>query len=459
MNQLATPSKADRLPPHDIEAEQGILGCLMMVPQDCMEECYEAGVKEDWFYDIRHQVLFQAMSDLCRDIRTFDIITLQTALKGKQQLDQVGGLAYISTLPDAVPSAANLSYYADIVREKYKLRKTINLCTAVAGKAYDSTTPDELLSGLMVDLSKIKEGDSLKEAKGIMELVQEATTDMEAMLACSGITGLTTGLADLDKLTGGLHEGEMIIIAARPSAGKSALGMQIAEGLAVDHKTPTAFFSVEMNPRSLVLRTLGSRARVNIRSLVGGSMGANDPMKLTNAAGYIARAPLFIEDSCGWTAQQIRARARRLKANHNIALAVVDYLQLVQPSVRSKSREQDVASISAEMKMMARELNIPVIVLCQMNRNIENSKGRRPMLSDLRESGGIEQDGDVIAFLHPMPQEDGLPSDTVETKLIVVKQRNGPTDDVNLVFLKAFTRFEAAARVDDRDIPPHHTDQ
>lgn len=442
---------ADKLPPFDLVTEQGLLGAILISPQECMEESIETGIRMEWFYDLRHQTLFQTFCDLYRDKKHFDLITLQAELRRINQLDSVGGMAYMSTLFSE--SNANLfSHYAGILRDKFQLRETVKVCIAWAASAMEENLdPIEIISSLELDLSKIAQGDSVKESKGIKELVIDATNEMEAMLACQGITGLTTGLPDFDKLTGGLHGGEMIIIAARPSAGKSALGMQIAETLAVDHGTPAAFISVEMNPRQLVLRTLGSRARVNIRSLIGGSMSSQDPQKLTTAASRIAAAPIFIEDACGWTAQQIRARSRRLSAKHGVKLVVVDYLQLVQPTFKSKSREVDVASISAEMKMMARELNIPVIVLCQMNRNIENSKGRRPMLSDLRESGAIDQDGDVIAFLHPMPQEDGAPTDTVETKLIIVKQRNGPIDDVNLVFLKAFTRFEQAAKIDGRD--------
>jgi len=460
----AAAAKPDRLPPHSPEAEQGVLGCVLLAPKECVGECiakFKRGAEV--FYDLRHQTIFNAVVEMYDSREAIDLITLQQRLKNAQQLEQVGGLAYLATLPDTVPSAANLSYYLDIVHEKYLLRKMIQTCTDVVGRMYDyEGEVDELLDQVERDILRISESRVQSQTTAIKELVKQAITTIEDFHQRQGVlTGVGTGFTDLDKMTSGLHGGEMVVIAARPSMGKTSLAMNIAEHVAIEQRLPVGVFSLEMTAASLVLRMLCSRSRVNLRNVREGFLAERDFPKLTGSAGKLANAPLFIDDSSALSILQLRAKARRMAQQYGIKLFVVDYLQLLHStSRRAENRQQEIADISSGIKSLAKELNVPVIVLSQLNREIEREKGRPPRLSDLRESGAIEQDADVVGLLYkPKGGGDdeeggtGVEEDAVPTNLLIAKQRNGPTGDVNLTFLKSYTRFESAAKVSDEDVP------
>ncbi|MGA2853004.1 MAG: replicative DNA helicase [Verrucomicrobiota bacterium] len=458
------PIKLDRLPPHALDMEQGVLGCQLLSPNDCVGEVIEKlkGVGIEAHYDLRHQTIQAELFEMYDSRIPIDVITLQQRLKDKQLLEQVGGIAYLSQLQDAVPSAANLSYYLDIVREKYLLRKMIQTCTEVVGRVYDyEGEVDALLDEVERDVLRISESRSQSDALTTKELVGKAIGTIENFFSRKGtLTGLGTGYADLDRMTDGLHGSEMVVIAARPSMGKTSLAMNIVENVVLEQKLPAAVFSLEMSAEALVLRMMCSIARVNLRSIREGFMSEADFPKLTNAAGRLANSKLFIDDSAGLSILQLRARARRLHQMHGIKLFVVDYLQLLHSTARrsQENRQQEISDISSGLKALAKELKTPVLVLSQLNRELERDKSRKPRLSDLRESGAIEQDADLVGLLYKPnagEDEDGNTeeADGVPINLLIAKQRNGPTGDVNLTFLKSYTRFESAAKVSDEDVP------
>ena len=460
---LANPAKVDRLPPHSIEAEQGVLGCVLLSPHDCLGECVEKLKNgSEVFYDLRHRTVYELLVEMYDQKHAIDLITLQQKLKDKQQLEAVGGLAYLSSLPDAVPSAANLSYYLEIVRDKFILRKMIHVCTDVVGRVFEHEGEvDGLLDEVERDILKISEARVESSSSSMKELVRQAITTIEDYHQRQGmLTGLATGFLDLDKMTSGLHGGEMVVIAARPSMGKTSLAMNIAEAVAIDQKLPVGVFSLEMTAESLVLRMLCSRSRVNLRSIREGFLAERDFPKLTGAAGKLANAPLFIDDTSGLSILQLRAKARRMWQQYGIKLFVIDYLQLLHSTARrAENRQQEIADISNGIKALAKELKVPIIVLSQLNRELEKDKNRKPRLSDLRESGAIEQDADLVALLYkPSSGDDeesggGPEQDALPVNLYIAKQRNGPTGDINLTFIKSYTRFESAAKISGEDIP------
>jgi len=460
---LAQAAAVDRLPPHSPEAEQGVLGCVLLSPNECLGQCIEKFKSgAEVFYDLRHQTIYSVLSEMYDAREAIDLITVQQNLKNRQILEQVGGLAYLSSLPDAVPSAANLAYYLEIVMEKYLLRKMIQTCTGVVSRVFDyEGDVDALMDEVERDILRISESRVQGTSASIKDLVNKAITTIEEFHQRQGmLTGVGTGFNDLDKMTSGLHGGEMVVIAARPSMGKTSLAMNIVEHVVIDQKLPVGVFSLEMTSESLVLRMLCSRSRVNMRNIRDGFLAERDFPKLTGAAGKLASAPLFIDDSSGLSVLQLRAKARRMHQQYGVKLFVIDYLQLLHStSRRAENRQQEIADISNGIKSLAKELNVPVIVLSQLNRELEREKNRKPRLSDLRESGSIEQDADVVAMLYKPSSDDeegGGPSaeqDAVPVNLLIAKQRNGPTGDVNLTFFKSITRFESAAKVSEEDVP------
>ena len=454
--------EVDRLPPHSPEAEQGVLGCVLLSPNECMGECIEKFKSgTEVFYDLRHQTIFSTLVEMFDSREAIDVITLQQRLKNKQLLEEVGGIAYLAALPDTVPSAANLSYYLDIVQEKFLLRRMIQTCTEVVGRVYDyEGEVDALMDEVERDILRISESRVQSQTTTIKELVKKAINTIEDFHQRQGVlTGVGTGFTDLDKMTSGLHGGEMVVIAARPSMGKTSLAMNIAEYVSIEQRLPVGVFSLEMTSESLVLRMLCSRSRVNLRNVREGFLAERDFPKLTGAAGKLANAPLFIDDSSALSILQLRAKARRMSQQYGIKLFVVDYLQLLHSTARrAENRQQEIADISSGIKSLAKELNVPVIVLSQLNRELEREKNRKPRLSDLRESGAIEQDADVVGLLYTPSSDDeesagSAEQDAVPVNLLIAKQRNGPTGDVNLTFLKSYTRFESASKVSDEDVP------
>lgn len=454
----------DRLPPHSIECEKGVLGCVLLSPNDCLGDCIgklRAGAEV--FYDLRHQTIYTTLLAMYDERTAIDLITLQQRLADQQLLDQVGGIAYLSALPDTVPSAANLSYYLELVQEKYLLRKMIHTCTSVVGRVYDYEGEiDQLMDEVERDILRISEARVSGTDKNMKSLLDTAIQTVENMFNRQGaLSGIATGFTDLDRMTDGLHGGEMIVIAARPSMGKTSLAINIAEHVALNLKLAVGVFSLEMAAESLVLRTLCSHAKVNLRNIRDGFMSEHDFPKLTGAAGKLQAAPLFIDDSSGLSILQLRAKARRMWQQHGIKLFVIDYLQLMHSTTRrgEDNRQQEIADISSGIKALAKELNVPVIVLSQLNREIEKDKNRKPRMSDLRESGAIEQDADLVGLLYkPASDDDEADSQLKEDagipiNLLIAKQRNGPTGDVNLTFLKQYTRFESAAKITEEDMP------
>ncbi len=459
---VADLGRVDRLPPHSVEAEQGVLGCVLLAPHECLGECIEK-LKNggEVFYDLRHRTIYETLIEMYDQKAAIDLITVQQRLKDRNQLEGVGGLAYLSSLPDAVPSAANLEYYREIVREKFVLRRMIATCTDVVTRAYEHQGEvDTLLDEVERDVLQMS-GERIAAGNRTMkDLVHQAIHTIEEYHQRQGkLGGLATGFIDLDKMTDGWHEGEMIVIAARPSMGKTSLAMNMAEHVAVGLNLPVGVFSLEMTGESLVMRLMASLARVNSRNIRDGFLSERDFAKLTTAAGKLAKAPLFIDDASGLSILQLRAKARRMHQQFGIKLFVIDYLQLLHStSRRADNRQQEIADISNGVKALAKELRVPVIVLSQLNREMEKEKNRKPRMSDLRESGSIEQDADVVAMLYrpAMEDEEGAPSpeqEAVPVNLLIAKQRNGPTGDVNLTFIKSCTRFENAAKISGEDIP------
>ena len=454
--------KIDRLPPHSIEAEQGTLGSILLAPNEAMGICVDklkAG--PEMFYDLRHQTLYEVLTKMYDARDPIDPITVGQRLRDQHQLDAIGGLAYLSSLQDATPSAANLTYYLEIVREKFILRRMIATCTDVVSRVYEQPGEvDTLLDEVERDILKISEDRETTTIRPMKDLVRGAIDLIQDYhQRQGGLTGLATGFTDLDKMTSGLHEGEMIVIAARPSMGKTSLAMNIAEHVAVNEKQPVGVFSLEMTSESLVMRLLCSLAKVNGRAIRDGFMSEGDFRKLTAAASKLAKAGIHIDDTPGLSILQLRARARRMWQQHGCKLFVIDYLQLLHSSSKKAqdNRQQEVAELSSGVKSLAKELKVPVIVLCQLNREMEKEKNRKPRLSDLRESGSIEQDADLVGLLYkpasdddeevqPGPDAEG---NAIPVNLLIAKQRNGPTGDVCLTFLKGFTRYENASKISD----------
>jgi replicative DNA helicase len=458
----AAAAKLDRVPPHSVEAEQGVLGCVLLSPNECMGQCItRLKSAAEVFYDLRHQTIYRTMQEMYDAREAIDVVTLQQRLRDRKQLDEVGGVTYLSTLADAVPSAANLDYYLDIVREKHLLRRLIVTCTETVGRVYEHEGEvDALLDEAERDILQVVESGVEDTQSHIKDLVHKAINTIEDYHSRQGmLTGIGTGFVDFDRMTTGLHEGEMIVIAARPSMGKTSLAMNIVEHVVLDLELPVGVFSLEMTSESLVLRMLCCKAHVNLRNAREGFFTERDFPRLTQVAGKLSKAPLFIDDTSGLSILQLRAKARRMHAQHGIKLLVIDYLQLLHSTGRrsQENRQQEIAEISSGIKALAKELRVPVIVLSQLNRELEKDKNRKPRLSDLRESGAIEQDADLVGLLYKPSVDDdeagGAEAEGAPVNLLIAKQRNGPTGDVNLTFLKSFTRFESAAKVSDDMVP------
>ena len=435
-----------KIPPHSIEAEQAVLGGLML-DNSTWEQIADRVVDED-FYRQDHRIIFRAMSDLADKNQPFDVITLSEWLESRHELEKAGGLSYLGTLAKDTPSAANVRAYADIVRERSILRQLIATAGRVADAAYNPAgrSSSEVLDEAEREIFQIAER-GMRGRQGFQKmntLIKAANTYIEAMFEKGdGITGLPTGFHDFDQMTSGLQRGDLIIVAGRPSMGKTSFAMNIAEYGALKTKKPVAVFSMEMPGEQLALRLMSSHGRINQQHLRTGKIRQEDWPRLTGAAELLSQAPIYIDDTPALTPTELRARARRLVREHNeLGLIVIDYMQLMQIPGTRENRATEISEISRALKALAKELDVPVVALSQLNRSLEQRPNKRPIMSDLRESGAIEQDADLIVFIY---RDEVYNEDTPDkgiAEIIIGKQRNGPIGTVRLTFLGQFTRFE-----------------
>ncbi|GFO58280.1 replicative DNA helicase [Geomonas silvestris] len=410
-------------------------------------------LRPDDFYRESHRKIMQAMIELNERGEPCDLITMTTILKKKGELEEVGGGAYLATLVDFVPMAANIAYYCRIVKEKSITRKLISAATDIATQGYeDKVNVEELLDGAQKVIFEIAENKIQRAYFPVSEILKDTIKNIELLYEKKElVTGVPTGYLDLDKMTAGFHAGDLVIIAGRPAMGKTTFAINAAEYAAIDSEKPypAAIFSLEMPKEQLVERLLCSLARVDLSRLRTGHLNENDWPKLTKAAGRLHDSKIFIDDTPSLSIMELRAKARRLKAEHNIGIIVIDYLQLMRGGPNPESRQQEISDISRSLKGLAKELSIPVIALSQLNRGLEQRTDKRPMMSDLRESGAIEQDADIIMFVFREEVYDKENEDLKgKAEVIIGKHRAGPTGTVHLTFRGEYTRFENMARDD-----------
>jgi len=435
-----------RVPPQNLEAEESVLGSILL-ENDALNQAVETLSAED-FYREAHRVMFRAMIDLSERNQPVDAITLTDALRAKGSLEQVGGPAYIAELAARVPTASNIAHYARIVHEKAVLRSLASIATEIASSADDGQgNVDEFLDSAEHKIFEISDRRIKPSFHSMHDLTRDSLKLIERLYERKElVTGVPTGFTDLDRITAGLQPSDLIVIAARPGMGKSALALNIAAyaAMSADQRVGVAFFSLEMSKEQLVLRLLCSEARVDSAKARAGYLGERDFPKLAVAAARLAEAPIYIDDSSDTSPIVLKAKCRRLARDKsvNLGLIVVDYLQLMRSSRPGENREKEISEISRSLKALSKELKVPVVALSQLNRQVETRPDRRPLLADLRESGAIEQDADVIAFIYrdEMYHKDSKAAGTAE--VIVAKQRNGPTDTAVLTYLREYTRFE-----------------
>jgi replicative DNA helicase len=446
-----------RMPPAAVDAERGLLGGLMLDPS-VMEQVLDEGLKPDDFYRRAHGVIFKVIFELHSAAEPIDTLTVVDELLRRGQLESVGGAAAVSQLEALMPTAAHVGAYARLIREKSTLRHLIETATNIVQAAYaQEQRVGEILDEAERAILAISEATTRKGIVPMSELVRRATEQLEAAYNNkSAVTGVPTGFRDIDELTAGFQPGELIIVAARPSMGKTAFTLNVAAHATMRAGTPCAFFSLEMGADQLVARLLGSEARIDLSALRRGFIQRDQWSQLAQAAGELSTAPLFIDETPALSVGEMRTKCRRLYAEHGIGMIMIDYLQLMTgpPGIDNKATE--VGEISRGLKSLARELNVPVIALSQLNRGVESRTDKRPMMSDLRESGAIEQDADVIAFLYREEYylRDKTPEDKMGVaELIIGKHRNGPTGTRELRFFNSITRFENLARDQDEYAP------
>jgi replicative DNA helicase len=445
MSELFSP---DRLPPQSKEAEKGVIGSILR--DNAVLNDIQNIIRPDNFYFDAHQKIFQAINETYNEGKPVDAVILFEVLKQRKQLEDIGGAAYIAELWEAAPTAANAEYYARIVREKALIRNLIHTNTELLRDAYDGImSADELLGQAERQILEIAEKGVTSETHTLEKTLRDAfdRIDSRVNTAHLSVSGIPTGFVDLDNITAGLQNNEMIIIAARPSVGKTAFSLNLVRHIIVEEKLPVFFVSLEQSRIELAERLLCCQARVDSHSLRKGHLQSGDIQKLIQAGDQLkgnsrdGLVKLFIDDSPAQTMLRISANARRLKLRHQIRLVVIDYLQLIEPENRRDPRQEQVAQISRRLKHLARELQIPVIALAQVNRASEDRQDHKPRLSDLRESGSIEQDADTVMILHrPGKFEGGQEDNTLE--IIIAKQRNGPTGEIMLAYLKQYMRYE-----------------
>ncbi len=438
-----------RLPPQDLDAERSVLGA-MLLDEAAVSEILALNLTPPDFYRQTHSHIFEAMIALSERNEPIDEITVAAQLRMGARLEACGGTAFLASLTESTPTAANAVHYARIVRERALSRRLIQAATAIAGSGYEgSDSVDILLDQAEAKIFEITSAREHRAFSSLKEVVKDAFKRIEKLYEKKGaVTGVTTGFYELDKMTSGLQPADLIIVAGRPSMGKTAFALNMGLNAALKQQTPVAVFSLEMSKEQLVMRMLCSEARIDSQRMRGGFLKDSDWPKLAKAAGMLAETPVYIDDTGAISILEMRAKARRLQAEKGLGMVIVDYLQLMRGRTANEGREREISEISRGLKALAKELSIPVVALSQLNRSLEQRTDKRPMLSDLRESGAIEQDADVICFVYRDEYYNPESPDKGLAEIIVGKQRNGPTDTVKLKFFKEFTRFENAERTE-----------
>ena len=442
-----TAGEFDRTPPQAPDAERSVLGA-MMLSKDAIADVVEVLRPED-FYFPANQLIYDAVLDLYARGEPADAVTVSAELTRAGQLTRVGGAPYLHTLIAMVPTAANAGFYAEIVAERAILRRLVMAGTRIVQMGYDTAsgssdvvgTIDEVVDRAQAEVYDVTDHRTSEDYIHIEKLLTPTMDEIEKISEQGGIgTGIPTGFHRLDEVTNGLHPGQMITVAGRPGSGKSTLALDMARSAAVANQKPTVIFSLEMGRLEIMMRLFSAEAGVSLRDIRGGHVGDQDWTRISRTSGALAEAPLFIDDSPNLTMMEIRAKARRLRQRHDLQLIVIDYLQLMTSGKRVESRQQEVSEFSRSMKLLAKELDVPVIALSQLNRGPETRQDKKPMLSDLRESGSIEQDSDMVLLVHrpDMYEAEDRPG---EADLIIAKHRNGPTDVVPVAFQGRFSRF------------------
>ncbi|MDH3673713.1 MAG: replicative DNA helicase [Gammaproteobacteria bacterium] len=434
-----------KVPPQSIEAEQSVLGGLMLDNRS-LDQIADKLVADD-FYRKEHRLIYRAISRLCEENSPADIVTVSEQLENSGELEDVGGLAYLGALAKNTPSAANIGAYANIVRERSILRNLLSVTGDISHRVYDPEGRNavEILDYAEGRILSISEQGAHQRGgfQPIQHLLTSAVDRIDTLYRSDkSITGVPTGYADLDEMTSGLQSSDLIIVAGRPSMGKTSLAMNIAENAAVGHGLPVAIFSMEMPGEQLAMRMMASLGRINTHKVRTGKLNDEDWPRLTSAISLLSEAPIFTDDTPGITPMELRARARRLKREHGLGLIIVDYLQLMQSTEGNENRATEISYITRALKNLAKELDVPLMAMSQLNRSLEQRPNKRPVMSDLRESGSIEQDADVIFFIYrdEVYNEDSVEKGTAE--IIIGKQRNGPTGTIRLTFLGQYTKFE-----------------
>ncbi len=435
------------MPPQNLEAERSVLGGILLDNQ-VINAVLEVINAAD-LYSEAHKKIFRAISEIYDRNEPVDLITLSSFLTDRNQLTQIGGMTYLASLVDNVPSSANAAHWAKIIREKAVIRQLISAANNILAKSYETGAEiDEILDRAEHSIFEISENKIKPSFSLIRGIIKESFKTIEALYARKElVTGVPTGFLKLDDLTSGFQKSDLIIIAGRPAMGKTAFALNIAQHVALETALPVAVFSLEMSKEQLSMRLLSSEARVDSQRLRKGFLGETDWPKLTTAAGRLSEAPIYIDDTAAIMVLEMKAKARRLKAEAGLGLIVVDYIQLMRSGMSKDSREQEISEISRSLKALAKELNVPVIALSQLNRKVEDRTNRRPQMADLRESGAIEQDADVIIFIYrdEVYNKDENNPDKGIAEIIIGKQRNGPQGVVKLAFLDKYTRFENLA--------------
>lgn len=437
----------DKLPPQNLDAEMAVLGSILL-EAEAINEVLEI-LDESQFYKDAHRKIFSCIINLFHDSKPIDLITITDQLKKINALDGIGGVSYLTALVNAVPTAANVRNYARIVKEKSLLRNLINRSTQIISESYETgSNVEELLDKAEKAIFEITDKRIENNVIPMRDLVSEAVERIDKLYQNkSQVTGLASGFIDFDRKTAGFQPSDLIIIAGRPSMGKSAFCLCVANHIGVIEKIPIAFFSLEMSKEQLTQRLLCLHARVDAHSVRTGFLSASDWPKITAAAGKLSESAIFVDDTPAISALELRAKARRLKSQHNIQMIIVDYLQLMRGTGRNQdSRQQEISDISRSLKALARELNVSIIAISQLSRAVESRQDHKPQLSDLRESGAIEQDADLVVFLFREEYYSPTESNKGSADVIIAKQRNGPVGSINLTFLKEYTRFEDPAR-------------